>query len=319
MKPDAFKAPQVTTLTVKRLIELAKTGKLRVPSFQRPLRWTPPDRQLLVDSIVRGYPIGTVLLWQKRGDAGPVRLGPLTFEGKEDQGALWVVDGQQRIVTLVAASLLGQDEPSFPAFGLFVDLDEGRVLNDALSRRNQPRYLPLVEAIDNVRLSQWVHHHGLTGERLASAFQIGERFRSFEFPVITVETEEDTVLRVIFDRVNSGGKRLKADDIFSALHLAGTPTESLADLERELEEQGRGKVSEAALHKSILAVLDIDPSRPLPKRLREPGGLSGKLPKVEDALTRALDFLVTDANIWRFELLPHTLAFPILAKFFARH
>lgn len=319
MKPDALTAPAVETLTVKKLIDLAKTGRLRVPSFQRPLRWTPHDRQLLVDSIVHGYPIGTVLLWKRRGEAGPVKLGPLTFDGKEEQGALWVVDGQQRIVSLVAASLLGQDEPSFPAFGLFVDLDDGRVLNDALSRRNQPRYLPLVEAIDNVRLSQWVHLHRLAGDRLEAAFTIGDRLRNFEFPVITVETEDDAVLRVIFDRVNTGGKRLKADDIFSALHLAGTPTESLAVLERELEEQGRGKVSEAALHKSILAILDIDPSKPLPKKLREPGGLSGKLPKVEQALTRALDFLVTDANIWRFELLPHALAFPILAKFFARH
>jgi len=319
MTHDAFRAPEVATYTVKRVVELAQKGKLRVPSFQRPLRWTPHDRQLLVDSIVRGYPIGTVLLWKKRGEAGPVRLGPLTFQGAEEAGALWVVDGQQRIVTLVAASLLGQDEPSFPAFGLFVDLDERRVFNDAISRRNQARYLPVVEAIDNVRLNQWVHEHGLAGDRLRAAFEIGDRLRSFEMPVITVETEDDAVLRVIFDRVNSGGKRLKADDIFSALHLAGTPSESLADLEREMEEQGRGKVSEAALHKSILAVLDIDPSRPLPRKLREPGGLSGKLPDVEKALSLALDFLVTDANIWRFELLPHALAFPILAKFFARH
>ncbi len=127
------------------------------------------------------------------------------------------------------------------------------------------------------------------------------------------------MLRVIFDRVNSGGKRLKANDIFSALHLAGTPSASLADLEREIEEQGRGKIPETTLHKSMLAALDIDPSSPLSKKLREPGELSARLPEVEKALSLALDFLVTDANVWRFELLPHALAFPILAKFFARH
>ncbi len=183
MKNDPFKAPEVTTYTVKRLIELAQKGKLRVPSFQRPLRWTPHDRQLLIDSIVRGFPIGTVLLWKKRGEAGPVRLGPLTFAGNEDPGALWVVDGQQRIVTLVAASLLGQDEPAFPAFGLFVDLDERRVCSTMPSAAAiRPRYLPVVEAIDNVRLSQWVHHQGLTGAGFDAAFEIGDRLRSFRAP-----------------------------------------------------------------------------------------------------------------------------------------
>lgn len=319
MKPDAIKAPQVTTLTVKGLIELAETGKLRVPPFQRPLRWTPYDRQLLVDSILQGYPIGTVLLWQKRGPAGPVRLGPLTFEGREEQGALWVVDGQQRIVSLVAASLLDQNEPSFPAFGLFVDLDEWRVLNDASGRRNQARYLPVTEAVDNIRLNKWVHREGLSGERLEAAFKIGDRLRDFRFPVITVETEEDTVLRVIFDRVNSGGKRLGANDIFSALHFAGTPSTSLAALEIEIEDEGRGKIPETVLHRSILAVLNIDSSRQLPQKVREPGVLSDKLPEVKHALARALDFLVKDADIWRFELLPHALVFPILSKFFSLH
>jgi len=36
-------------------------GHVRVPSFQRGLRWEASDVQDLFDSIYRGYPIGSLL------------------------------------------------------------------------------------------------------------------------------------------------------------------------------------------------------------------------------------------------------------------
>ena len=36
---------------------------MRVPHFQRSFRWDARDVGLLFDSILRGYPVGSVLLW----------------------------------------------------------------------------------------------------------------------------------------------------------------------------------------------------------------------------------------------------------------
>jgi hypothetical protein len=39
--------PEATTLTVRELINRVREGRIRVPEFQRPLRWTAEDNRRL--------------------------------------------------------------------------------------------------------------------------------------------------------------------------------------------------------------------------------------------------------------------------------
>src|SRR5690349_20263159 len=88
---------EADTETVDELVAEVRGGLVRVPSFQRPLRWESENVLHLFDSIYRGYPIGSFLLRKGPADAGQVAYGPLTIDAPETQSALWVVDGQQRL------------------------------------------------------------------------------------------------------------------------------------------------------------------------------------------------------------------------------
>lgn len=57
---------------------------VRIPRFQRPLVWSQEKRESLIKSVLQGFPIGTLLLWQDPAD-------PSSF---------LLVDGQQRSATL---------------------------------------------------------------------------------------------------------------------------------------------------------------------------------------------------------------------------
>ena len=57
-----------------RFLSLAQEGKLRVPLFQRPLRWRPDQEAELFDSLLRRFPIGTLLLWERPAPAAIVRF-----------------------------------------------------------------------------------------------------------------------------------------------------------------------------------------------------------------------------------------------------
>ena len=100
------------TFTITELADRAKGGGLRVPEFQRSFRWEQQDVINLFDSIWRGYPVGNVLLWKKEAPEAVVRIGDLEVEAPQMHGALWVVDGQQRITTLVNAVDQNVDEGS---------------------------------------------------------------------------------------------------------------------------------------------------------------------------------------------------------------
>src|SRR5688572_25044353 len=88
--------------TVEELVERVRRGGVRVPSFQRPLKWDAADVVSLFESVYRGYPIGSILLQKGPAEPGLIKVGPLAVDAPGMQEALWVVDGQQRLTALAA-------------------------------------------------------------------------------------------------------------------------------------------------------------------------------------------------------------------------
>ena len=56
--------PEAHPYRIQELMDKLTRGELRVPAFQRRLKWDVKDARVLFDSIYRGYPVGTLLFWQ---------------------------------------------------------------------------------------------------------------------------------------------------------------------------------------------------------------------------------------------------------------
>ena len=70
---------RVENVTPTRLVDLVLSGRIRLPSFQRDYRWRPGDVESLFDSVLRRYPIGNLLLWERPAlprRADPAFVGP---------------------------------------------------------------------------------------------------------------------------------------------------------------------------------------------------------------------------------------------------
>ena len=142
----------------------AKEGRLRIPDFQRPLQWTAQDKRHLLDSMERGYPVGTLLLW-KRSATTELEGRPLPgAEQTPSQGDVYlIVDGQQRVSALWEA-LGGTPNPREPQ--MLFDFESERFQLRPLTARGQARVLPLGNkdvpplplsaALDATNLSEWM-------------------------------------------------------------------------------------------------------------------------------------------------------------------
>ncbi len=51
---------------IEDLINDLKRGRIRIPSFQRGFVWDPDRVLYLMDSIYKGFPFGSILLWRTR-------------------------------------------------------------------------------------------------------------------------------------------------------------------------------------------------------------------------------------------------------------
>ena len=83
------------------LFQKVEKGKLRIPAFQRPFVWKPDDMIKLFESIQRGYPIGSLLLWETNGDyESREEIGPIKLPRSPEKPITYILDGQQRLSTL---------------------------------------------------------------------------------------------------------------------------------------------------------------------------------------------------------------------------
>ena len=100
--PRRLVRPEATTWSIDDILNRAREGLLRIPQFQRSFRWDAEDVRKFFDSLYRGYPIGDLLMWETDKAAGAAAtFGPVTFETSSER-AFVVVDGQQRITSIVA-------------------------------------------------------------------------------------------------------------------------------------------------------------------------------------------------------------------------
>ncbi len=86
------------------LFARADRGELQLPDFQRRYIWDVDRIRTLITSVLRGYPIGSLLALDTRNV--PMRFRPRPIEGAPDTGrdpGLLLLDGQQRLTSLYHA------------------------------------------------------------------------------------------------------------------------------------------------------------------------------------------------------------------------
>src|SRR5688572_31152939 len=93
-------APEVQYLP--SIFRRIQTGDIKIPAFQRAFIWTEAQVLELLESIYRGFPIGSVLFWRVNEKVFKIaRPDSTSFpETPEEYPLSYVLDGLQRLSTL---------------------------------------------------------------------------------------------------------------------------------------------------------------------------------------------------------------------------
>ena len=86
------------------LVRDVRNGKIGLPDLQRPFVWKDNKVRELYDSMLKGYPIGYIMLWESPADYDEKKS---SIGAKDDkiykEPKELVIDGQQRLTALVAS------------------------------------------------------------------------------------------------------------------------------------------------------------------------------------------------------------------------
>lgn len=98
--------------TLNGLLAQVEAGKIVLPAMQRPFVWKEDRITRLIDSMLRGFPLGTALLWKTstmqrfrrfQKDVQPNAGITVDFDSGKSSESYLVLDGQQRLTSLYVA------------------------------------------------------------------------------------------------------------------------------------------------------------------------------------------------------------------------
>ncbi|NRP28787.1 MULTISPECIES: DUF262 domain-containing protein [unclassified Aliiroseovarius] len=217
-KPDAKK--------YSVLISDIEQGKVKVPKFQRDFVWDIDQTAKLLDSILKGYPIGTFILWETDQRINDVKnIGNFDLPEIEYGPVQYVLDGQQRITSLFAAykgaSIQKVGEKKITNYkDIVVDLDPDDETSDGnivttISKANRP--LPLHDVLNfNHKKGKELEAKGFTGDDLDKIDAYKDAFSTYDFSIVTLRKNDIESAIEVFTRINTGGKVLTLFEIMSA-------------------------------------------------------------------------------------------------------
>lgn len=84
------------------LLKEIKLGRIGLPDLQRPFVWANEKVRNLYDSMLKGFPIGYIMLWESPENYSS-KMEDIGLNDKELKSPKsLIIDGQQRLTALVA-------------------------------------------------------------------------------------------------------------------------------------------------------------------------------------------------------------------------
>ena len=316
-------------LRIPQLLKKVATGAIAMPRFQRSFEWRETQRLDLLDSVWRGIPIGSIMVWRTRRQISTEeRVGPFAVPqpDDDDRGRTrdYLLDGLQRTTTLFASlgghmlatasgSDLNEDESDedptrWPSY-----FDLENQCFELLPRRGRvpETWLPMSILLDRFELIEYQRtladlEHGK--QLVNRSGYLSDLFKDYHIPVIYIATDDLQLATKSFKRINSGGTRLGDFDMVRALTWRSSfdLREQVADLSERLRDIGWHHLTRETILNVMKAIAGMDLYRTSIEDISQYVSSSPALfQDTEEAIRAMAAFLAERCDIHGLKTLPY--------------
>ena len=309
------------------MLEKVRNGQIAIPRFQRDFIWSPKQITEFFDSILRQYPIGSLILWMPEKDEFRTldNLEGIEVASVEKSEMWYVLDGRQRITTLLSTLYEGGNN----ARKYYVNLDDFHVVY--WNRTSQPtkmHWLCLSEALDSFALVGYLERlknsnlsDSKKTEYANKAKEVNKTLMAYEisYTIVRGGGIEDAV--EIFSRLNSKTTLISTDYMIQALAYDTEDdflfADTISDIKQGLEQYGLGNISREVILKCVYnytnkAFVDCKAE----DLLEIKKDLKSITSKLKDDTLLVAKFLNEECGVIDSRLLPYIYQFVMLSLFF---
>lgn len=318
--------PQPLAQPFSTMIHQIETGAIKIPQFQRSFVWDRHKSAKLLDSLLKGYPIGTFIFWRTKEELRSVRnLGSVELPPTPKGDYIhYVLDGQQRLTTLFATvrGLKVERNGRVDDFSqMYIDLDaddEGDLVLTDMSEKEPLSFISVTDLLgaEFTTLARFPKKHHCKMQRYKRILE------GYNFSVILVPEAAIDVATEIFTRINVTGQPLSVFEVMVAKTYSAERNFDLAErtteLLEELTEVGYGTLPDIVVLQALSAIMVKECSKKQILKLDKERFID-TWPKALEAVKAVVDYFRSFFRIPVSQLLPYKALLVPFAYFFSRH
>jgi hypothetical protein len=312
---------------ISEILTQVLKGQIRIPSFQRGFVWDADRVTYLMDSIYKGYPFGSLLLWQTKHVLKTENdLGPFTLpSAPDDYPVFYVLDGQQRITSIFGV-FQGELKPNKAEgwLNVYFDLQANSSPQDSQftslqdDQVDHTRHFPLRSLFNVSEYGRLVRK--LDDETAERVDAMRSRFQTVLIPAQVTKTEDKASVAIIFERVNRQGVELNTFQLLTAWTWSEDfqLQSAFTDLSDEIASFGFEDIGEDTnlLLRCCSAILTGDSS---PTALMNLNGeeVRANFTRITNGIKYAIDYVRSHYKVAKLANLPFSTQLVPLSVFFA--
>ena len=313
-------APEVQYLPA--LFRQVQQGQIRIPAFQREFVWSEAQVIELLESVFKGFPIGSLLFWKVhepilRVESFAQNPFPIL---PEKYPMSYVLDGLQRLSALYGV-FHNVDDLTPSIFNVVFNLDEQDFLH--FDPRDLPKRFIRLSSLFSpkqfLESQRQLSSEPRADELLDRAVNLHATFQQYLIPTVTISDRPVTDVVAMFERINSTGTRLNAVDFMRAITWSEDFDLNAQIAELEKRTLGVGyEIPPETLVKIIAVILNKPPIAENMLELRElpPDSLKAGVKSSELAILRTIRFLADRFRIMSYDYVPYEGQMLVLTKIF---
>lgn len=249
-----------STINIDGIVYQIENGELKIPQFQRDFVWSISATAQLMDSIIKGYPIGAFTFWRTKDRLRTIKnVGGLQLpDSPANDYVNYVLDGQQRITSIYACIkgvVIGNDDYS----QFFVDLtstEDDPIVRLDSEGLQMDEYISLKELLAG-GMAMIVSRFGSNTLSLERIDEYKKRINNYAFSTIEIQDAPLDIATEIFTRINTTGKSLSVFEIMCAKTYDEEKNFDLSERRKVQLEKWEGVNYETVPHQTVLQVVSL--------------------------------------------------------------
>lgn len=298
-------------------------GEYAIPIFQRDFVWSSKQVEEFFDSIWRGYPIGSILLWQPDTDM-PVK-DILTDEIGEakTRPSYFVLDGRQRLSAFFGC--VSGNSGKRKEFELFFNLETERFTH---VHSDSPLYVKVSDVYDTFvlldkmnELSGKIDNPQKVRQYIEKAKLLNSILQGYTVSEVNINNCSLKEAEVVFSRINSKGTGISKTYMLQAMSYKKGEmlfTNRIKEIQEALAIYGFKSISNENLLKCFYKYADKNFYDAKPEDL-EQMDFGGQTPQIKDCILRSAAFLHDECHVLELRLLPYMNQLLAMTWFFKEH